>query len=299
MPIPHHAQRKHIISSLDHLLYQLHTLSFLLAPSMWIYACRCATQFHCSKVRDLDVGRSLRFWFAAVLLCNAGAVWSHALDSPAAGAAAGRGLVLDFVGMSHTPSRWSLLLLDVTITSLQAILTTLAYETSLTIAMPDDVPDPLLPKLAELHTTNSTANITYDNINTDGTTQPSSPNSPSAQKNPLLYAHPPNVGSEMARGSPLIVDLRARHIFHRLTHAVPEPPPRVGATANGRPDQFGLPLPNTTSARLARTLRLLSQLQERREADAENLRRESRRGSAAASAGRGRIPGGMEAVDGV
>lgn len=81
---------------LNSLLYELHTLSFFLAPSLLIYLTRCGTQFQFAKTRELDGGRhSLAFWFALVLFANAAAVWTHA----ALGVPPGRTLVLDFVGM--------------------------------------------------------------------------------------------------------------------------------------------------------------------------------------------------------
>lgn len=91
----HHAQRQHIIHSLDTTLYQLHTLSFFLSPSLWSYLCRIFAQFQCSKPRDLDATRSLRFFFVIVFTLNLPSLWLHALHRPGEG----RSIILDFIGM--------------------------------------------------------------------------------------------------------------------------------------------------------------------------------------------------------
>lgn len=85
-------------SQLDSLLYELHTLSFLLAPSLLILLCRCATQFQFARARDIDSRRGLSFWLILVVLVNAGGVWAHA--SSGAGDYT-KGVVLDFVGMGE------------------------------------------------------------------------------------------------------------------------------------------------------------------------------------------------------
>jgi hypothetical protein len=131
-----HHHRRHIIHSLDLLLYQLHTLSFFLSPSLSSYICRLIAQLQTSKPRDLDSTRSLRFFVLLVLLFNASSVWSHATK----GAGEGKALVLDFIGLAQAPSRLQLLFLDAVIIFLQILLTTIAYETSLS----NDAPDSLL-----------------------------------------------------------------------------------------------------------------------------------------------------------
>ena len=83
-------------------LYQLHTLSFILAPSLLGYLCRCATQFQFAKPRVIDARRSLVFWFVIVGAVNMGSVWTHVVvGAPDVdhGGAGARGVVLDFVGM--------------------------------------------------------------------------------------------------------------------------------------------------------------------------------------------------------
>ncbi|KAI0058069.1 hypothetical protein BV25DRAFT_1891800 [Artomyces pyxidatus] len=140
MHIRHHAQRQHIIDSLETLLYQLHILSFFMAPSILAVVTRCAAQFQLSKPRDYDARRSLRLWYLLILIFNFGSLWTHA----AQGVSEGRSVVLDFVGMAFTPSRLQLFSLDCTIVALSLIITTIAYETSYTLAS-SNIEDPLAP----------------------------------------------------------------------------------------------------------------------------------------------------------
>ena len=112
MPKRYYVQRQHIIHSvrlfsfsrhtqltliiqIDTLLYQLHTLSFFLAPSIWIYVFRMVSQFQCSKPRELDSSRSLRFFFTTALFLNLPSLWSHSSHGPSEG----KVIILDFVGM--------------------------------------------------------------------------------------------------------------------------------------------------------------------------------------------------------
>lgn len=94
-----------IVSQLNSLLYQLHTVSFLLSPRLWAYFCRVLVQFQFSRPRDIDPQRSLRFWIFCILSTNVPSIYNHAAKSPAAG----RSLILDFVGLgmlrSASPAR--------------------------------------------------------------------------------------------------------------------------------------------------------------------------------------------------
>ena len=84
------------------LLYQLHILSFLLSPSIWVLLFRLGCHFHLSTPRDLDQTRTLRFWFFLIIVFNWSALWNHAQE----GAAQGRSVVLDFIGMGEWASAW-------------------------------------------------------------------------------------------------------------------------------------------------------------------------------------------------
>jgi len=137
----HHAQRRHIITSLETLLYQLHTLSFFLSPSLLVLIPRCSAQFQFSRPREIDPKRTLRFWFFMVMVFNIGSLWSHATD----GAAKGPSLILDFIGMPYVPSQFHVLSLDLFIIFLEMVLTTIAYETSLATATSGtDIADTLM-----------------------------------------------------------------------------------------------------------------------------------------------------------
>jgi len=58
---------------LDTLLFQLHTLSFFLSPSLLGFISRPVSQFQCSKPRDIDPSRSLRLVLRAWCFSTSGA----------------------------------------------------------------------------------------------------------------------------------------------------------------------------------------------------------------------------------
>ncbi|KAJ6499230.1 hypothetical protein C8R45DRAFT_981640 [Mycena sanguinolenta] len=122
-----YAQRKHIIQSLDILLYELHVLAFFISPSIWTLIFRLLTQSQCSKPRELDSPWSLRAFFLLLVSVNILTVWRHATS----GASDGKTVILDFIGMAHPPSKFRLLSLDFFIVFLQMLLATIAHETSL------------------------------------------------------------------------------------------------------------------------------------------------------------------------
>ncbi|KAI9507446.1 hypothetical protein F5148DRAFT_981407 [Russula earlei] len=124
MHIRYATQRQHIVDSLDTLLYQLHVLSFLLAPSILTLFVRAAGQFQLSHPGEFGPQRTLRFRFVLIAMFNASSIWNHAYLS----ARDGRTAVLDFVGMAFTPSRTQLLLLDLLIIMLSVVVATMAYE---------------------------------------------------------------------------------------------------------------------------------------------------------------------------
>ncbi|KLO15387.1 hypothetical protein SCHPADRAFT_871150 [Schizopora paradoxa] len=279
MPIRHHAQRKHIIHSLNSLLYQLHTLSFFLAPSIIAYLCRCGTQFQFAKPRDLDGKRSLRFWFVIILLVNMGSVWSHATE----GAPEGKTIVLDFVGMGRKPSKAQLLWLDFTIILLECILSTIAFETSLANAMPDDTPDPLyIPPTTETifdseeHDLEHDALLPITSLDTESTPLNSDPS----------FSYPPKPPSTDTRHLPPrepVMILTLSHVYHRLVSPTPIPPPRSLDLESLEDSlrRLALPLPATSGASMAvsRMLELI------RRARAREIERTSRGATASGAAG--------------
>ncbi|KAH9930386.1 hypothetical protein B0H21DRAFT_761568 [Amylocystis lapponica] len=257
----HHAQRQHIIHSLDSLLYQLHTLSFLLSPALWVFICRVASQFQWSKPREIDSSLSLRFWVMLIVFFNFGGVWGHATE----GQAQGRSVILDFVGMANAPSKMHLLCLDFLIIFLQILLTTIAYETSLTAAMPSDTPDPLLPNPA----------------------MPVAPLSTLAEEPYKSIELPP---SEV----PYVIDVRLSTIIERLRRP---PPPPQGRESSG---EELLPLPNTTPWQLPSSLRMFmrtrTQLRERARSTEPATDGAGRRIDANVARD---VPGGMDTEDGI
>ncbi|KAF9529377.1 hypothetical protein CPB83DRAFT_852563, partial [Crepidotus variabilis] len=233
MPRRFYVHRQHIISSLDSFLYQLHTLSFVLSPSLWVYVCRLIAQFQCSRPRELDSNRSLRFYYMMIILLNLPSVVKHSTR----GAVDGRAFVLDFVGMSYTPSKFQLCFLDLWIIFLQMLLTTMAYETSVYYTSEDQsTTDMLLPESPHP----STLSIPLFQIPSDTASLiPSSSSYPPPQPKPLPSAN----------ALPFVMDVRFRSIITRIRN--PPPPPRPTAT-----DSM-LPLPNTTTFPLPPGMRML------------------------------------------
>ncbi|EMD37358.1 hypothetical protein CERSUDRAFT_114032 [Gelatoporia subvermispora B] len=262
-----HAQRQHFIYSLDTLLYQLHTLSFLLSPSIWAFLCRLTVQWQFCRPRELHASRTLRFWFFLIVLFNFGIVWTHAVR----GAAQGRSIILDFVGIGHAPSKAHLLFLDFLIIGLEMLLTTVSYETSYLADMPSDTPDTLLP------------------IPSTPTTLPTT--SPDNSKESAL---------------PYMMDFRFSLIIDRLRQPHPPPPPRDSSAS----DLLPLPnttLSQVTN-NLNRLLRTRERLRERiRQLEAEAARtqeeldardREEAEGRGGGNRDRPRrIPGAMDTED--
>jgi len=219
-----HVQRLHVVHSLDSLLYQLHTLSFFLSPSLWLYICRVVSQFHCSKPRELDPTRSLRFFFAVLFFLNLPNLWDHATR----GAVEGRTIILDFIGMSFVPSKLQLLSLDEFIMVLQLLLTTIAYETSAYYYSEEADPQDVLS--ADPLTRAFTIPLFHTSLE-------SSPES--SQPSAIL-----STGSKVLSHShelPFIIDLHFNSLMAQLRHPPPLPLPQ------SRNSDSVLPLPNTTS----------------------------------------------------
>ncbi|KAF8219927.1 hypothetical protein L208DRAFT_1426969 [Tricholoma matsutake] len=257
----YHTQRQHIIHSFDALLYQLHTLSFILSPSIWSFVCRLVSQVQCSKPRDLDAtaSRSLRFFFFNILFFNAPSLWYHATQ----GAAEGRAVVLDFVGLAYVPSKLQLLRLDVFIIFLQMVLTTIAYEASLfeSSAEPDThdmlLPIPDSPMLSPAPLSESTSRY-------------------STPLSAIISEHTKSYFPTSA--SQYVIDLRIAPIIARLRN--PPPPPRAATS------DTSLPLPNTTPWHFPRGMRMLMRGSQTRREGGGTV------GSSDGSSG-GRIPGGL------
>jgi len=253
-----HGQRQHVVYSLDVLLYQLHTLSFFLSPSIWIYLCRILSQFQYSKPRELDPTRSLRFYYTMVLLFNLPSIWYHSTRE----VVDGRIVILDFIGMSYTPSRIQLCLLDLFICGLQVLLTTIAYETSIYYTSDESDPhDILLPSLP--------ASLPI-------------PLFQSPAEGPLHSNFAKTTSFSSAHDIPLVIDLHLNSIMTHIRH--PPPPPRVTQAHSI------LPIPNSAQWIPGMQILLRATGQMREPAGVRQtpvvLRRASREG---------RVPGGYEA----
>jgi len=231
MPRRYYVQRQHIIHSLDTLLYQLHTLSFFLAPSIWIYVFRMVSQFQCSKPRELDSSRSLRFFFATALFFNLPSLWSHSYR----GLSEGKVIILDFVGMSYLPSKFQLLTLDLLIVILQLLLITIAYETSVYYDNEAEDPEDILLPSTPVPSTLSFPWF-QSSLDTSSNSIPFSPSLPSKTMSPT-------------NAVPTVVDLRFTTIMRHFRHP---PPPSRSAVVDPV-----LPLPNTTPWPLPAGMRML------------------------------------------
>jgi len=231
MPKRYYVQRQHIIHSLDTLLYQLHTLSFFLAPSIWIYIFRMVSQFQCSKPRELDSSRSLRFFFTMALFLNLPSLWTHSSRGPSEG----KVIILDFVGMSYLPSKFQLLTLDLLIVILQLLLITIAYETSVYYNNEAEDPEDILLPSTPVPSTLSIP-LFQLSLNTSSDSAPFSPSLPSKTLSPM-------------NAVPIVVDFRFTAI---MRHFRQPPPPSRSTVVNPV-----LPLPNTTPWPLPAGMRML------------------------------------------
>ncbi|KAJ8521974.1 hypothetical protein ONZ45_g1333 [Pleurotus djamor] len=179
---------------------------------MWTLLLRIVFQFQCSKPREFDASRSLRFFFLGAVFFNASTFWFHARD----GASEGRSIILDFVGMSFKPSKLQLLSLDLLILFLQLTLTNIAYEASLSEA--DANEDALAPLPSPTHL-----------------------QIPSASSIKLDDSDPPAIES------PYILDLRFSTTIARLRKSAP--PPSSGSNSNDTllplPNTTPWPLPTS------------------------------------------------------
>jgi len=131
----YHAQRQHVVYSLDSLLYELFLCSYLLDPSIIRLIFRALSQSQLSRPRDMD--RTLRFFFLFACLINTGPILRHIVNPSHYEE---RGLLLDFIGRATPPARVQLIFLDLAIFVLQIITLVIAYESG---QSPSEGPDVL------------------------------------------------------------------------------------------------------------------------------------------------------------
>ncbi|PFH51538.1 hypothetical protein AMATHDRAFT_142384 [Amanita thiersii Skay4041] len=207
----YHAQRQHIISSFDALLYQLHTLSFFLAPSLLSFICRIIVQSQFTKPKEHEMARGLRFYLAIIILFNGPSVWNHTTQ----GSLDDRAVVLDFVGLAYAPSKLQLVMLDLTIIFFQLLLTTVAYETTLAQISPElDILSPAPSVELPSHT----------------------PSGSSSASSLYFATQESNRAKDVVDSPQYIIDLRFRPIIARLRNPPTIRPPAANTS---------LPLPNT------------------------------------------------------
>ncbi|KAG9118297.1 hypothetical protein FRC07_007255 [Ceratobasidium sp. 392] len=131
----YHAQRNHLIQSLDRLCYVYITYSYLVNPSLTSLIARLVAQYRITVLKDVQPSHSPRFHFAVLLFISAGPLSRHLWPS-----SPGSGVLLDFVGRATPPQYAQGLLTDLTLLVFQLIQLAIAYETT---CWTPEVPDPL------------------------------------------------------------------------------------------------------------------------------------------------------------
>ncbi|KZV95204.1 hypothetical protein EXIGLDRAFT_766470 [Exidia glandulosa HHB12029] len=119
----HAGQRKHIVSELSVVGYELLVLSFLLHPTVFDLVVRAFAQFAAARPTILAPDRSLRLWLLTLV-----AIHGHALVALAVPLSTSKGIVLDFIGNEHTPSRLLVLLVNLLVLLLQVVQICITHE---------------------------------------------------------------------------------------------------------------------------------------------------------------------------
>ncbi|KAE9411413.1 hypothetical protein BT96DRAFT_870114 [Gymnopus androsaceus JB14] len=208
MPRRRYHERRHILTALDTLLYQLFCLSFYLSPSLFNMFLRLSAQLLCTTTREMSPTLSLGSFFVFPLFSNSFSVWNHATTGPSEG----RSVILDFVGLAYSPSKFQLLFVDFSIIFLQMLLTVISFE---------------------MHTPESGTEDSNDYL----LATPTSPIPPleTSFANQKAFESPPNNEPQY------IVDIRLSSILARLRN----PPATISRTSNSQ-DPL-IPFPNTTT----------------------------------------------------
>ncbi|KAG8983410.1 hypothetical protein FRB95_005807 [Tulasnella sp. JGI-2019a] len=140
-----HAQRQHILQSIDHLLKVLIVYSYLVDPYIIRLLIRYIAQLQLTKPQDIDNSTSLRTFLACLCFVHVGPVLRHVFirtEPPAVTEM----VLLDFVGRLKPSSPFLITTLDVAIFLGQIVMLVIAYETG---HYHPDLPDPLSPSNAE------------------------------------------------------------------------------------------------------------------------------------------------------
>ncbi|KAF8602538.1 hypothetical protein BDV93DRAFT_607379 [Ceratobasidium sp. AG-I] len=131
----YHAQRSHLVQSLDRLCYVYITYSYLISPSLLSLAARLLAQYRITVLKDVQPAHSLRFHLV-ILFCISIGPLSKDLFAPTPGS----GVLLDFVGRSTPSQRLQGLATDILLIICQLVQLTIAYESA---RWAPEVPDPL------------------------------------------------------------------------------------------------------------------------------------------------------------
>ncbi|KAF8745702.1 hypothetical protein RHS02_01134, partial [Rhizoctonia solani] len=132
----YHAQRSHLLQSLDRLSYVYISYSYLLAPSLTALIARLVAQYRITVLRDVQPTYPLRFHVIILLLITAGPLLRHIFG----GIAQGNGVLLDFVGQGVPTHSAHTLAIDLLLLLFQIVQLTISYETA---RWKPEVPDPL------------------------------------------------------------------------------------------------------------------------------------------------------------
>ncbi|CAE6360677.1 unnamed protein product [Rhizoctonia solani] len=132
----YHAQRNHLLYSLDRLSYVYISYSYLVAPSLTALIARLIAQYRITVLRDVQPTYPLRFHLIVLLLITAGPLIRHILG----GVERGSGVLLDFVGRGTHTHPIQALIIDCFLLAFQLVQLTISYETA---RWKPEVPDPL------------------------------------------------------------------------------------------------------------------------------------------------------------
>ncbi|CAE6491234.1 unnamed protein product [Rhizoctonia solani] len=132
----YHAQRNHLLQSLDRLSYVYISYSYLLAPSLTALIARLVAQYRITVLRDVQPTYPLRFHLIILLLITAGPLLRHIFG----GVSQGSGVLLDFVGRGTPTHPVQALVIDLLLLLFQLVQLTISYETA---RWKPEVPDPL------------------------------------------------------------------------------------------------------------------------------------------------------------
>ncbi|KDQ10227.1 hypothetical protein BOTBODRAFT_36336 [Botryobasidium botryosum FD-172 SS1] len=130
--MPFHAQRQHVVQSLDSLVYTLSVYSYFLDPSILRLIFRALSQFQFARPAEIDPSRTLRFFAVCCVIVNLSTLsrWIISWLAPQLNwdVVQDKGILLDFVGRGSRPDYNQVLFVDMSIFVLQLVTLIIAYE---------------------------------------------------------------------------------------------------------------------------------------------------------------------------